>query len=211
MISWYSEMLFKKPIITKAITGFIIFGLGDYLCQELELRYLKKPGELEYMRILKQASFGIIVSPYLHLQYCKIIPWMFPKSDVKSTILSTAYAVTLSDGSLNLAFFIFMSLFNFKKKQITNSDNSNEKITESSNVVEVSSKKENEIFFANLKDDIMSKFIPVQINSMKVWSILTCINFYFVPVSFRVLFDNFFCIFWNIYLSFVEYNHDKKK
>lgn len=196
MISWYNEMLVKKPLITKTITGFFIFGLGDYLCQELEIKYLKKQSEIEYMRILKQASFGILVSPYLHLQYCKIIPLLFPKNDTRSTFLSTIYAVTLSDGSLNLAFFVFMSLFNYKKN--SNKENKKE---------DFSGKEISEEFYKGLKKDIMDKFIPVQINSMKVWSILTFFNFYFIPMQYRVLFDNFFCIFWNIYLSFVEYNH----
>lgn len=171
-------MLVKKPIITKAVSGVILFGLGDYMCQQMELKVLKKPGKIEYVRIFKTAAFGIVVAPYLHLQFCKIIPWLFPKDNFKSKVLSTLYAISISDGLFNLSFFIFMAFSN-KTKEEKKSD---------------------------LVNDIKNKFIPVQINSMKVWSVLTGINISFVPVPYRVLYDNFFCIFWNMYLSYVEYN-----
>ena len=45
--------------------------------------------------------------------------------------------------------------------------------------------------------DVMEKFIPVQIMNMKVWPFLSGFNFYLITGSYRVLFDNFACIFYH--------------
>jgi hypothetical protein len=177
-LSWYSNVLVTRPLISKASSAFVIFGLGDYLCQEMELKILKKPGKIDFKRIFKQSLFGVVVAPYLHLQYCKIIPRLFPGENPASVMKSILYAVTVSDGIFNFSYFTFMSLCNQNTK------------TNDSSVM----------------NDIMEKFIPVQMTNMKIWPFLTGFNFYIVPMHFRVLFDNFFCIFWNIYLSYVEYN-----
>lgn len=59
--------------------------------------------------------------------------------------------------------------------------------------------------------DVMEKFITVQIMNMKVWPFLSGFNFYLITGSYRVLFDNFACIFWNIYLSYIENKEKRKK
>jgi hypothetical protein len=177
-ITWYSNVLRTRPIVSKSASAIFIFGVGDYLCQVMELRILKKPGKIDIKRILKQSLFGFVVAPYLHLQYCQIIPKLFPGENTMSLIKSTVYAVTISDSLFNFSYFYFMNMCN-------------------SNKISIDSSTTNEV---------MQKFIPVQINNLKIWPILTGINFFLVPIQFRVLFDNILGIFWNIYLSWVEYN-----
>ena len=171
----YNTCLVRRPLITKAISGSVVFALGDYLCQKIENHYIfKKPlTPTNWLRVFKQTSFGFFVAPYLHLQYNIIIPWLFPETVKYSLIKSVAYAVTISDGSLNFLFFLYMSFIN----GITRKEG---------------------------MKDVIKKFIPVQINNIKIWPFLTGFNFTYVPSSYRVLFDNFMCIFWNIYLSYVE-------
>jgi protein Mpv17 len=177
IINKYNLALERRPIITKSLTAIIIFGIGDYLCQEMENRILKIGDKINYTRIIKQASFGIIVAPYLHLQFCIIIPKFFPERGKYSFIKSLVYAITISDSLFNYSFFAYMSMANGKT------------------------------FTQALQSaEVLDKFIPVQIANMQVWPFLTGFNFYFVPMMYRVLFDNFFCIFWNIYLSYVENN-----
>ena len=78
-IKWYGSKLDSHPLTTKCITSFITFGCGDLICQTLEKKYgkLKK---YDSIRFLKQASFGVIATPYFHLQFCVIIPYLFPKT-----------------------------------------------------------------------------------------------------------------------------------
>jgi hypothetical protein len=181
----YDKLLTTKPLTTKCVSAFFIFGLGDYLCQEMENRILKVGKKIDKIRILKQASFGVVVAPYLHLQFCIIIPKLFNESSKYFAVKSTLYAVTISDSLFNFSFFSYMAYLHNK-----NHREKNEKKTNMS--------------------DVMQKFIPVQIMNMKVWPFLSGFIFYFVPCSYRVLFDNFACIFWNIYLSYVE-NQDKRE
>ena len=171
----YNTCLEKRPLITKALSGSVVFALGDYLCQKIENQYIfKKPqASTDWRRVLKQTSFGFVVAPYLHLQYNIIVPWLFPETAKYSIIKGVAYAVTISDGIFNFMFFLYMSFINGRTMQ-------------------------------DAMKDVPKKFVPVQINNMKIWPFLTGFNFTFVPASYRVLFDNFMCIFWNIYLSYVE-------
>jgi hypothetical protein len=53
--------------------------------------------------------------------------------------------------------------------------------------------------------DLPEKLIPVQIANMKIYPFITGINFFFIPANFRVMFDNFSSIFWNVYLSYIEH------
>jgi hypothetical protein len=175
---WYSNVLRVRPIIGNAVSGIFIFGFGDYLCQEMELRVIKKPGKIDITRILKSSMFGIIFAPYLHLQYGILVPKLFPGQSTSTTIKGILYAVTVSDSIFNIGYFIFMKLCNKDKLSFDSS-------------------------FAN---ELMEKFVPVQITSMKVWLFLTGFNFFIVPAHFRVVFDNTLCIFWNMYLSYVEHN-----
>jgi len=171
----YSHCLETRPILTKAVSGSLVFALGDYLCQKIENKYIFKTPQksINWHRVLKQTSFGFVMAPYLHLQYNKIIPWLFPETAKYSIAKGVAYAVTLSDGFFNFTFFLYMGYMNDRSL--------NEAV-----------------------EEVPKKFVPVQINNMKIWPFITGFNFTFVPSNYRVLFDNFMCIFWNIYLSYVE-------
>jgi hypothetical protein len=175
-VRWYNNLLEARPIVTKAWSAGIVFGLGDYLCQQMEVKFLNKGNNFDPYRMIKQASFGIVVAPYIHLQFCKIIPYLFPEHKKFALVKSVTYAVTISDGLFNFSFFAYMSM------------------TAGKTLIET------------LKLEIPEKFIPVQLVNMQVWPFLTGFNMMVIPIHYRVLFDNFMCIFWNIYLSYVENN-----
>ena len=180
----YNFYLEKRPIITKAISAFFVFGLGDYLCQEMEKRILKNNNNnISIKRIVKQGAFGALSTPYIHFSYCKVIPYFFPDGKKYSFIKSLIYAVTISDGIFNFSFFTYMAM---------------------------SQNRDLSFRQAITSKEVHDKFIPVQITNLKVWPILSGLNFYFVPIQFRVQVDSVFVIFWNIYLSYVENNNNKK-
>ena len=174
-LHFYNKCLSSRPLLTKAISGCFVFALGDYLCQKVENHYIfhTPNAQIKWKRVLKQASFGFVVAPYLHLQYNILVPWLFPEALRFSTAKAVAYAVTVSDGIFTIVFFSYMNFINGR----------------------------------NMKEalvDVPKKTVPVMINNLKIWPFLTGFNFTFVPFNFRVLFDNGMCIFWNIYLSYVE-------
>lgn len=185
LIKRYNDMVDRKPIITKCVSAFFVFALGDYLCQEMENRMLHLSDKICWKRMLKQGSFGVVAAPYIHFSFCKVIPYLFPENKKYSFWWSLLYAVTISDGLFNYAFFIYMDYANTKPS------------TDKDIVKSIKSK------------DVLDKWIPTQIMNLKVWPFMTGFNFYFMPMQLRVLVDNLFCIFWNIYLSYIENNTGK--
>jgi hypothetical protein len=168
----YNTLIDIHPIKTKTVTCFFIFGFGDYLCQKLELKY-KIISSFSWKRCLMQGSFGLAAAPYLHLQFCYIIPKLFPEHLKYSILKTLAYALTINDGIFNLLFYLYMDLISGKG-------------------------------IKGAIEEFKKKYIPTMIANWKFWPIISGINFTFVPIQYRVLFDNTGCIFWNIYLSFMQ-------
>lgn len=144
-IKWYTRMLIEKPLITKSTSSFIALGSGDLLCQFLEINYFTKlkenknktesdsnskkenkikqenvqlTQEYNYKRTLKQATFGFFISPYLHLNYNIIIPYLFPGSGIKNLVKSVIYNQSVHSMFCTLVFFTYIDVLNgveFKK------------------------------------------------------------------------------------------------
>jgi protein Mpv17 len=117
-LQWYSDLLIQKPIITKCITSWITFGTGDLICQYLENRGKKSP-QYDWIRYLRQASFGFLIAPYLHLQFCVIMPYLFPSSKKNAVIKSVLYDQTLGATIFTSAFFGYLDLTSGKKLEQT--------------------------------------------------------------------------------------------
>ncbi len=113
-LSWYINKLDTHPLIIKAISSVGIFALGDILCQKIENKIKEEKKDFDYIRMIKQSSFGFIAGPYLHLQYCIIIPYLFPLGKKLSTIKSVIYGLTLSDSIYNCGFYFFCDSFDGK-------------------------------------------------------------------------------------------------
>jgi hypothetical protein len=173
-ILWYKSKSAINPLKAKAVSGSVIFFLGDLLCQSLEIHVLKVKENYDFSRACIQGSFGFIINPYTYYQYNIFIPKIFPANRKYSLVKSIAYSVTLNDAIFNLSFFFYMNMLKKKTQRVTLSD-------------------------------LPEKFIPVQLANMKIYPFITGVNFYFIPASFRVLFDNIATIFWNVYLSYVEH------
>lgn len=113
VLKWYGNLLETKPIRTKCITTFITFGAGDLLCQYFEIKSKSKL-KYDYIRAFRQASFGFLISPYLHLQFSIIIPYLFPSGKRFTIIKSVIYHQTIVTGILIVAFFIYLDLLSGK-------------------------------------------------------------------------------------------------
>lgn len=117
-LSWYIRKLETHPISTKAISSVMIFGLGDILCQKLE-NYLEEENKIfDYKRFIKQSSYGLIAGPYLHLQFCVIVPYLFPTTAKFHTLKSVIYALTVSDSFYNCGFYLYCDALDGKFFQL---------------------------------------------------------------------------------------------
>jgi protein Mpv17 len=57
---------------------------------------------------------------------------------------------------------------------------------------------------AGAKEKLSTKFKPTLIGAWKFWPPVNSINFYFVPLQFRVLYMNVLSLLWSGYLTFVN-------
>lgn len=108
---WYNKCLQTRPIITKMITSFITFGSGDLICQQIE-KAKNKDKKYDLMRTFKQGSFGFMVTPYLHAQFCIIMPWLFRGKGAATTIKSVIYDQLIGAPIFTSLFFIYLDMSN---------------------------------------------------------------------------------------------------
>ena len=120
LISWYVNRLESHPYLSKSISSVFIFSLGDILCQKIENRINNtKTNRLDINRLIKQSSYGVFAGTYLHIQFCVIIPYLFPISTNYRSLKSVAYALTISDSIYNFGFYFYCDLLtgqSFKMK-----------------------------------------------------------------------------------------------
>jgi protein Mpv17 len=119
-LKWYTHKLTIMPIGTKCLTSFFIQGCGDQICQYIE-RYQDKNKRINFIRTLRQASFGFIMAPYFHFQFCVFLPYLFPENTkyraFKMILLDQTIATTL----FHTAYFVFLDYASGKSfNQISN-------------------------------------------------------------------------------------------
>ncbi len=59
--------------------------------------------------------------------------------------------------------------------------------------------------FEETKDQLRSKLWPTLLTNWKVWPFINFVNFQYIPISYQVLFNNFFSLFFNAYLSYMHH------
>ena len=178
VLSKYKESLHTKPIITKAITQFFLFGAGDLLCQIFEKTALKKKTKkFDFLRIFKQASFGFLFAPYGHYHFCKIIPFFFPRKIGQNANLlvlkQTTYDQTIHASFFTIVFYFWIGLLNSKKS-------------------------------SEIMSDIKLKFLPTMIENWKIWPLAMIINYKYIPPQYSLLYTNIIGLFWMTYLSYLQ-------
>lgn len=104
----YENLLITKPIITKCVTSFITFGLGDLICQKLEMVYSNKEQKLNWKRFMKQASFGFLYTPIFHFNFCHLLPYLFPPTTKYSVVKSVAFDQTINALLFTTCFFLYI-------------------------------------------------------------------------------------------------------
>ncbi|KAL9644679.1 hypothetical protein ABK040_012333 [Willaertia magna] len=177
--NWYFHCLNKRPILTKSITSFFLVGSGDLLTQTIQ----KQKGiisEYNFNRTLKMASYGLLlIGPTLHLWY-KFLDKTFKTTNItKRVIFINAMKQMVVDQTIFAPFSIlqFLTYMGLVERHL----------------------------WKDIYEKMKKELLPTLIANWMIWPLVQIINFVIIPLQFRVLFVNFIAIFWNAYLSFVQY------
>ena len=177
---WYNNVTLRKPIITKSITSFITFGIGDLICQQIEKSTAKKQGKvkkLDFIRLLKQSVFGFVFTPYFHFHFSSVIPYLFPAvkgASVNTRVLkSLLYDQTVHAALFTVVFYFYMGMVNGRTVKETN-------------------------------HEISVKFLPTMIDNWKLWPLAMYINYKYIPNHLSPLYVNLVGIVWLTYLSYLQ-------
>lgn len=111
---WYNKVIEQRPITTKCFTSFITFGCGDLICQQIE-KFTNKEKKFDFMRTIKQGSFGFVVTPYLHLQFCIIMPYLFRGKGLVYTIKNITYDQSIGAPIFTSLFFMYLDMSSGKR------------------------------------------------------------------------------------------------
>ena len=70
----YDRLLIRYPMPTKMLTTGFLFGLGDFLCQNIQQKDSPK-FNLDMKRLARFSFLGcFLVTPILNLQYGYVLP-----------------------------------------------------------------------------------------------------------------------------------------
>ncbi|KAJ0973727.1 hypothetical protein J5N97_015692 [Dioscorea zingiberensis] len=82
-VNWYLGMIEARPVITKSLTAGAIFVVADISSQMITLGSSES---LDWIRTIRMASYGILVSgPSLHLWF-NFVARIIPKRDMINTL-----------------------------------------------------------------------------------------------------------------------------
>lgn len=173
LLNWYSKKINKRPILTKCLTSFITFAIGDLLCQRLENNNsIIKEHSYNWNRVFKQASFGFLFTPYIHFQFNIIIPKYIARGNFQIWKI-VLYNQIVNSTIFSFSFFTYINILNGMS-------------------------------IDSALQDTLLKLPSTLSTAWKVWPFIQYINFTYIPIAYRVIFNNSFGVIWNIYLSYVQ-------
>ena len=183
ILNWYSNCLVKNPLVTKCITTGFLFGLGDFLTQTtIEKTELQK---INFKRTSKMAFVGFFyAAPVLHVWYTHGVPM------ATSTIIKKMNWGNLSPSKVSLLgvavdqtifassfISVFFCLIHFADK----------------------------FTFKGSLSNVKDKLWPTMLTNWKIWPVSMYLIFNYAPIQFRVVLANIVGLFWNMYLSYMQF------
>jgi protein Mpv17 len=191
--AWYKSMLVVQPLLTKSVTSSCIMSISDIMCQELvasrtEATESKQKTvsstsmpKLDSTRILQVAITGFV--------------WSGPITHVWYAMLERIYAVLsrllhIQNAGLGLVIKLFLDAMLFSPTVVAG-------------YFCVRSVLEGH-GLDGAREKLRAKFKPTLVGAWKFWPLVNSINFWFVPLQFRVLYMNVLSLLWSGYLTYVN-------
>lgn len=182
--TWYKSMLVAKPLVTKSITSSCIMGASDVMCQKVVARATpeeERPSKLDSTRILHVAITGSLWSgPITHYWYI-VLEKMYG---------AIAKAANIQDPVVGLVIRLILDSTIFSSVTI-------------SGYFTVRSFLEG-TGLKGASEKVRTRFLTTLFGAWKFWPLANAVNFWFVPMQFRVLYMNVLSLFWTGWLTYVN-------
>lgn len=176
----YASALESRPLTTKMTAAALIFFSSDTVTQKL----MDPDAAWDGARAASGAVFGVVATGYLHFW------WNFLETTIGSMIpvgrhrlLNTAVKVVIDQGA-------GAPLYIYSYYIMTNTI---QKLTaEPTRITEILKETESRA---------RHMLFPTMLQHWKVWPAVHSLNFYYIPLQHRVLFQNTVLVGWSGYLS----------
>ena len=172
----YSNLLTARPILTKAITASVIFGLSDWSAQQLEGKDDAdgtKQKKKDWTRIVTASLVGLLYfGPAAHVWYEKIFQ-ILPGTSLVSTLQKACLGQLMFGPSFTCVFFA-TSLMQSGTFSIGN-------------------------WLTKIRQDLPGAWAA----GLSFWPLVDLVSYSLIPAKWIPLFVNFCSFVWTIYLSTV--------
>jgi len=191
----YSALLEKQPVITKSITAYFVITAGDLTAQSIRRRKIHsnvtEASPIDYRHAGLMGLYGLLlVAPLSHVWF-NVVTKLFPVqtntaghaalSPWKAKWAPVLKMLTL-DQLIPVPFFSY-TFWIFTGAVLGDGDCSDFSGT---------------IMRAN------TNFIPTLVTGYMFWPLASFINYFCVPLKFKVLYQNAAAFCWNTYLCIVS-------
>ena len=100
-----------RPLLTKCLTASTLMGLGDFICQSIEVRYTEKDS-IDRSRLFSFTTYGFaLYGPLLYTTYNNILPMIAPGKGWKSIGKKLIFTQTIFTCFSMCAFYTMIPVF----------------------------------------------------------------------------------------------------
>jgi len=171
----YQKLIARRPLLANMLQTGFLFGTGDFLAQRLfpDDGHHDKQ-RYDWERSLRAIVYGgIIFAPLGHNWYIFLSKINVGRSKVANTIARVGVDQLVFAPFIGIPMY-YTVMTMFEMKPL-----------------------------ASIKEKIRKNWWPTLRNNWLVWPAFQMVNFYLVPLQYRLLVVNLLSIGWNTYLSFV--------
>ncbi|KAI3640854.1 hypothetical protein MIR68_001732 [Amoeboaphelidium protococcarum] len=186
MIRWYQRVLQQYPYTTQMATAGVLFATGDVMAQKVYNPLLlgKPEQKYDYIRTLRMTAYGFFVAGPATFAWYRWLDRNVVMAG-RNQSLVTATRVALDQFAFAPCFlYIFFNYMAFTDKSAYKTSDAASKA-------------------------VSEQYPKALLANYQIWPFVQLINFYFVPLNYRLLLVNTVAIGWNGYLSLVASKHVK--
>ena len=193
--AWYKSMLVSQPLLTKSITSSCIMSISDVMCQELvAMRTLEAQSKKDTTTSKRRSLQTLDVNRVVQVAITGFF-WSGPVTHVWYSLLEQIYAFLaqifdIQNAGIGLIVKLFLDAALFSPTVVAGYFIVRS-LLEGSGV-------------AGAREKLQTKFKPTLFGAWKFWPLVNSINFWFVPLPYRVLYMNVLSLLWSGYLTYIN-------